>query len=121
MALNWRWDSKIGEATFEQTFDGEETRKFTISLYEGNAFLIFIDEYKDKDGNNMYNMFSFFVDETHAKNCLGITKGTYNLFNDVTKLTGIRINKAKSRNWKKIVNLLTRAFDNITIELYTEE
>lgn len=120
MALNWRWEDKIGEATVEQTFNGE-TKIFTKSLYEGNAFLIFITEWKENE-EDMYSLYSFFADEAHAKNCLGLTKNNNNIFTDgYDKLTKISINKKKSRNWKKIVTLFAQAFDDIEIKIFSEE
>lgn len=120
MSLNWGWDDKIGEATVEQTFNGE-TKTFTKSLYEGNAFLIFITEWKENE-EDMYSLYSFFADEAHAKNCLGLTKNHNNIFAEgCDKLTKISINKEKSRNWKKIVTLFAQAFDNIEIKIFSEE
>lgn len=119
MALNWKWSEKCGELTVRQTFNGE-TNEYVKTLYEGNAFLIMLNEWRDKKSNeDMYSMFCFFVDEAHAKRSLGFT-GNGNIFNSEDYVvTKIRLNKAKSRNWKKIVTLFSRAFDNITIELYT--
>ena len=75
-----------------------------------------------ENGTDMYSLYSFFADEKHAKNCLGLTKGHTNIFEDGgTKFKKLRLNKAKSRNWKKIVSLFAQAFDNIEIELYTEK
>lgn len=118
MALNWLWKDKCGEATF-RFWDGEER---TVNLYEGNAFLIFVNEYKEND-QNMYNVFSFFVDEAHAKRMLGLDKseGTHNSFNtEREKLVKIRLNKNKCKAGK-IIALLVKAFDDLTIELYKEE
>lgn len=122
MSLNWDWNKKVGtleaEVHFGKTVETEE-----VSLYEGNALLIMIYEYKEGD-KDMYALWSFWADEQHAKNMLGMNKKgrfTENVFDsDATKVKGIRLNKAKSRNWKKIVKLLTEACDNIKIELYTE-
>ena len=124
MSLNWRWNEKCGEAIIKQEFAGE-VKEFTKTLYEGNAFLIFLNEW-DEDDQHMYSLYTFFADEVHAKRCLGITKNAdniyYNMFDgDIDKLVKIRINKKKSRNWKKIVTLFAQAFDNIDIEIYTEE
>ena len=60
MALNWLWKDKCGEATI-RFWDGEER---TVNLYEGNAFLIFVNEFEE-NGRNMYTVWSFFVDEAH--------------------------------------------------------
>lgn len=118
MALYWEWKDKVGEAVFFNTQTNEE---YTISLYKGNAFLIFIHEYKE-DGKDMYNMFSFFVDEAHAKRMLGLDKDGENAFNTgFNILKKVRINKDKYPYTKKLVDMLIKAFDEITIELYREE
>lgn len=127
MSINWLWKDKCGEATIKQlrkNGDESECKEFTVSLYEGNAFLIMLYEYTDDDGQEMYNMFSFFVDKTHAKKCLGLQKngdGEFvNMFDDNwQKLTKLRINKAKCR-YKDIVSMFAQAFDNLTIEIYNE-
>lgn len=117
MALYWSWNNKCGELIVKSCTEEKEVVK---TLYEGNAFLIMLNEWTDeKCGSSMYSMYSFFVDEAHAKNCLGLVKGHTNIFAD--KITKIRLNKAKSKNWKKIVTLFAQAFDNITIELYTDD
>lgn len=121
MALYWDWKEKVGEATFEQ-----KGKEYTISLYKGNAFLIFINEYKETDSegveHNMYNLYSFFCDEAHAKRCLGLTKGTDNMFNDeYCRLTKIRLNKARYTCTNKLVSMLIKAFDNLDIEIYKED
>ena len=118
MALTWKWDSKMGEAIIH---DEMQDKDFVKNLYEGNAFLIFMNEWKEDD-QDMYSLYSFFVDEIHAKNCLGLTKDHTNMFLEgYHTLTKVRINKKKSRNWKKIVKLFSEAFDDLEIELYSEE
>lgn len=119
MALNWNWNEKIGELTITETLN-KECREFTYNLYEGNAFLILIREW-DEDGEKMYSMNSFFLDKTHAKNCLGLTKGYNNILDRrYSTVTKIRINKTVSKNWKDIVMLFAQAFDNIDIQIYTK-
>ena len=125
MGLIWDWKNKCGEIILEQKRNGE-TKEFTLSLYEGNAFLIMLYEYTNDEGVDMYDMFSFFVDKVHAKKCLGLQKGAdgklINIFDeDWQKFKKIRLNKAKSRNWKDIITLFAQAFNNIVIEIYTEE
>lgn len=122
MALTWQWNEKCGEAIIRQEFGGKVT-EFTKTLYEGNAFLIFLSEWKEAD-KNMYSLYTFFADETHAKTCLGLNKKSdcSNIFTDgIGTLTKIRINKKKCRNWKKVVTLFAQAFDNIDIEIFSEE
>ena len=123
MSLNWSWSEKCGEAVFEQNFNG--TKEFTVSLYQGNAFLIFLYEFKDSEtGEGMYNMYSFWADEGHAKRCLALTKNgdgvKYNIYSERDVLKKIRLNKSKCHELTKIVGLLVRAFDDLVIEIYSE-
>ena len=116
MALYWDWKESVGDATFEVNNEKE----VRITLYEGNALLIMLQEYQD-DGEDMYNMFHFWLDKNHMKNCLGLTKGHDNAYdNDCIRLKKIRLNKTKSRNYKDIITALVKAFDNIEIEIFTE-
>ncbi len=127
MSLNWKWDRKVGELTFTQTFKGEETKEFTVNLYQGNAVLIMIHEWteeSDAGEKEMYNVWRWWADKDHMKRTLGLTKDPdcYNIFDQPTsKVTRIRINKARSSYYKDIVSALVKAFDEITIEVYSEE
>lgn len=115
MALQWDWDKKIGTIDI---FNYDEVR--TYQLYQGNAFLIILYEYNE-NGKDKYSMHGFFVDKEHAKNCLGITKGYDNIYNtEYEQIRKIRINKAKYRYTKELVDMLVKAFDNITIEIVSE-
>ena len=123
MALHWNWSEKCGEATLVQPplRDGDDDRVFTLNLYNGNALLIMIDE-----SENTWSMYSFWADKSHMKNCLGLDKKTdpesYNMYEQPdNRITKVRLNKKKCRYLSDIVGALTKAFDNITIELYTEE
>lgn len=124
MALNWLWKDKCGEALLVQEYDGER-HEFTLSLYEGNAELIMLHEYKNEKGENMYEMHAFWVDKGHMKRCLGLEAncdGTkYNIHSEGwSKIEKFRFNKAKSRHYKEIIKALVEAFDEITIEVFTE-
>lgn len=123
MAIQWTWDNKVGEAIFEQTFDGN-TKQFTNTLYNGNAYLIFLNEWTE-DGVEKYSLHSFFADRKHMKIMLGLEKGSdgtkVNYFNtNYSKLVKIRLNK-KCRYLSEIIGALVRAFDNLEIEIYSEE
>jgi hypothetical protein len=125
MAIQWKWDDKIGEAVIQQTI-GDEIKEYTKSIYDGNCFMIFLNEWKNERDMNMYSLYTFFADEKHAKICLGLTKGydgtQSNIFDGgLDKLLKLRINKKKARNYKKIVTMFAQAFDNLTIEIYTED
>lgn len=122
MSVNWNWDDKCGEVTVKQMHPKEADREFTISLYNGNCMVVMLYEYKDEQtGEDMYNFFSFFSDKGHAKNCLGLSKGTNNIFNTpYQQFTKVRLDKKKCRYFKDLVALFAQAFDNIEIEVYTE-
>ena len=116
MSVNWSWKAKSGEITGK----GINGKEFTASIYEGNCPLIALYEFKE-DGKDMYNMYLFFVDDSHAKKCLGLAKNAdgkkENLYKDIAK---IRID-SKHYHFKKIVKWFSEAFPNITIEIYTSE
>jgi hypothetical protein len=115
MALNWDWNKKIGTIDI---FNYDEVR--TYQLYQGNAFLIMLWEYEE-DGKEMWQMHNFFIDKEHAKNCLGITKDYNNIFDtERYKIKAIRLNKGKYRYTKDLVDMLIKAFDEISIEITNE-
>lgn len=123
MALHWNWDEKCGEATLTQKqADGTEA-EFTISFYTGNAYLIMLNEFEE-GGQQKWSMFSFWADKQHMKNCLGLNKKdgyTDNQYESgFSRITKIRLNKAKCRYIKDIVPALVQAFDNLTVEIYSE-
>lgn len=64
MSLNWNWDNKIGELQLNNY--GEQ---LTISIYKGNAPMIFIREYK-KESIEYYELYTFFNDIQHIKNII---------------------------------------------------
>ena len=123
MALNWLWNEKCGEATFSDTYNGDN-REYTVNLYIGNAYLIFINEYTE-DGVDKYSLSDFWLDKSHMKNCLGLNKKegyTENILNkEYRKLVKIRLNKKKCKHFKDIITALVQAFDDITVEIYSEE
>lgn len=124
MAIRWEWNNKIGEAVIQQEVEGE-TKEFTKNIYEGNCFMIFLNEWEEND-NHLYSLYTFFADERHAKRCLGIDKDydSENMLNNqYGKLVKLRLNKKKCRTAqiKKIVGIFLQAFDNLEFEIYTEE
>lgn len=94
MSLNWLWKNVVGEV--------KNNNDYKTYIYEGNAFLIFIDETKEE-----YALSTFFVDEQHAKNCLGLSKdydGTPTYYQYKKYVLSLN-----SKNCMKFVNLLTKA------------
>ena len=118
MSVNWLWKDKCGELTLEQEINGER-KSFPITLYNGNCFLVMIHEFVE-DGKERYSFFGFFSDKDHAKRCLGLVKGESNIYDGWQKFTKLRINKAKCRYFKDIVALFSQAYDNLTIEVYSD-
>ena len=126
MSLNWKWSDKCGEITLVQKHPDEQDRTFQLSLYKGNAFLTMLYEYTDeKTGKEMYELSGFWADKDHAKHCLGLSKKdgyTSNIYDtDYNKWTKVRLNKAKYKYTKDLVTMLTQAFNDLTIEIYTDE
>lgn len=68
MSINWNWKDKIGELKVRRVFSGE-IEEFSISIYEGNADLIFIYEFEE-NGVKKYTLFNFFCDLQHLKRCV---------------------------------------------------
>ena len=129
MSLNWNWNEKVGEIIFTQKIDGVE-KNYTSNLYNGNACLIMVYEYTDPESKvDRYSLTGFFADKVHMKRCLGIDKrykqtlgkNMYGNRDSYEYVTKIRLNKAKCREVKDIVMAFYEAFDDITIEIYTEE
>lgn len=113
--LLWDWKKRIGTAYFKSDKYGE----FEISLYQGNAFLIMLNEY-EKDGEDVYDVFGFFVDEPHMKKCLGISKGCNNIYDcESYKLVKIDIDKSYTY-LDKLIKALVKAFDDIEIHVKKE-
>ena len=123
MSLNWKWNENCGKITVKETYEGEPEREYEVTLYKGNAFLIMLYEYSE-NGKEMYNLFGFFADKEHAKNCLGLNpKKGYddNMYNrKYIRFTKVQLNKSKYCYTKELVELLVKAFDNITIEIVSE-
>lgn len=110
MAITWKWDEKCGEATFKS----KSGYTYNVDLYVGNCFLIMINEYKES-GKDRYSLSSFFVDADHMERCL-----KNDIFTGYDTLTSITINKAKCRNYKQIVSLLSEYMDDIDITVYKD-
>lgn len=109
MAYTWEWKNKCGEFSYNGG---------TCNLYEGNGFLIGINEWKEGD-EDKYNVAWFFVDKQHAKRCLGLEKGSYDMFEGLVEK--IVLYKDKCRNWKDIIDLFTKTQPNVVVEILPTE
>lgn len=121
MALHWDWKAQCGTATLVQKDEDGAEREITLSLYTGNAFLIILHEFED-DGVDKYDLYTFWNDKDHMKNCLGLNKKEgfdCNLYEQKYQyISKFRINKTKCRQYADIITALAKAFKNITIEVY---
>lgn len=82
MSINWNWKDKIGELVIDNY--GKE---YTINVYECNGLAVFIHEWEENEIEK-YELYGFFADENHMKNCLGLTKGYENMYaNTFKKIT----------------------------------
>lgn len=108
MALYWDWEHKIGELQIKQ-----DDKDFTISVYKGNALAIFIHEFKNHKGQDVYSMYNFFCDKEHFKNC---TKDkTWNYAEEWIKLT---LWEVPDDFWAILKDLAKRG---VTIEIRSKE
>ena len=80
MALNWDWNKKIGELLIKQN-----EKEFTISIYQGNALAIFLHEYVNDEGKEVYSMYQFFCDKDHFNRC--VKDKTWDYAEDWIKIT----------------------------------
>lgn len=94
MAIQWQWENKIGELDIQQ---GEN--KFTMSVYTGNAMIIFLSETE-----TTWRMYTFFADRTHFKNCA--KDPDYNYSEEWTELRLWK--KPTSDQWLLIEDLTKR-------------
>lgn len=94
--LRWNWNEKVGFAIDKQGLKHD--------IYTGNAFLIFIYEYQESD-KDLYQLTNFYVDESHCKNCFGLTKGYEGITFPFDELT-LDINV---KNNQKFVSILAKA------------
>ena len=121
MALHWDWKERCGEVTLSQKQEDGTWKDFPLRLYTGNCCLIMLSEDDEKD---TYALAGFFADVQHMKNCLGLNKKDGygdNIYNtEIQRITKLRLNKSKARYWKDIITAFSKAFDNLTIELFTE-
>ncbi len=108
MALTWDWKDKIGELNVVKY-----GRELKINIYEGNALAIFIHEFKDESGTNLYELFTFFCDKAHFKNCAN--DKTYDFFEGWKKIT---LSKVPTEFWFIVKELVKRG---IAIEIKGKE
>lgn len=122
MALNWDWKESCGTLTVsnrKRNKDGwtDEWEDMEVKLYQGNAWLIMLHEWKE-DNEDYWEMFSFFVDEAHMKNCLGLSEGHENMFlshEKWQKLKKLSLIKDKNRYTNKIVKAFKKAIPELEV------
>lgn len=61
--------------TFNETVLGkmiieQNEKEFEIQIRQGNCLAVFIYEFKNEQGDDMYGLYSFFADEQHLKNII---------------------------------------------------
>ena len=108
MAYNWEWKHKMGEIFYD---------KWHYNLYQGNGYMIAIDEWTDeKDGAEKYQVAWFFCDKEHMRRCLGIAKDSYDMFEgNVDRLI---LYYDECDNLKNIIDMFSQTQPNIVIEIH---
>lgn len=124
MSLNWNWKEKCGELHLLQTHDNNTKEDIKIDLYQGNALLIMIHEFKDEFGTERYELFNFFASKEHMKRCLGLKpkEGYKDNILDKAWLKPYKITIYKNKNSysKDIIESFAKAFNEFTIEVKTK-
>ena len=117
MALRWDWKAKAGQVTIID----REKKEHTANWWEGNGLMIVLNEW-DENGETYWSMGWFFVDEEHAKNCLGLTKDHTNMWTDEGScISELTINRKYCYKWEKLVKIMIKAFPDIKISLYNAD
>lgn len=116
MALNWLWSDKCGELVVDRKNPKtKETETYKVNLYSGNAWLIMLYEYK-QDGEKYYNMWSFFDDKAHMNKCLGLTKGSNNIFeNSYETIKRVKLKADKNCHADQIAKAFKKAFPKMKV------
>lgn len=109
MALTWDWKKKVGEFTYNG---------YTVNLYEGNAFLIAIDEFRE-NGEDKYNLVWYLLDKQHAKMFMGLNDVKYDTFGG--KVERIVLYMDTCKNWKDILELFGKTQKNCVFILKPSE
>lgn len=91
MSINWKWENKIG--TWTEDCYGEQK---TFNIYKCNGLAIVLEEWKNNKKQDVYQVHTFFVDEKHLKNMLGLSKeyGKENLLYNLRKISIIQCKEA---------------------------
>ena len=112
MAVNWSWKHKMGVIT---CYNKRTNSKYKVNIYGANCLGALIQEFKE-NGKDMYDFWGFWNDEKHLKNCLGLTRGYDNLYQDI--IVKIKLN-VFYKDCVKIATYFAKA--NIIVELYYKE
>lgn len=124
MSLNWKWSDKCGHLTISQRIDETNERELTYTLYQGNAYLIALHEFK-QDNKDMYEMGWFFCDKQHMNRCLGLVKDSENIFdNGRTTLKELVLKQEMNSYSQQIAKAFRKAFpvkdDNTGLRILIE-
>lgn len=69
--VTWSWKKKMGSCKW-YCINGKTTK---VDIYVGNCLGVFIQNFRDEETKEKkYNFVTFFDDEKHLKNCLGLSK-----------------------------------------------
>ena len=113
MSLNWSFEHPAGLWTIPAGVPGMDTmrKETTFTLYRGNAYLIVLNETETE-----YTLVSFWRDKEHMKNCLGLTRGHDNIYQD-WEGSHIFLYEDNCPHARQIADAMFRAFENITVTI----
>lgn len=114
MSLNWNFKNDFYGIMITRYQFKDETIVNQFNLYDGNALMIACFETE-----NTYQVSNFFADKDHMKNCLGLTKGYDNMYENYEIQL---ILKPKSKSAKTIAEGFIKAkFKKKLTIIFTEE
>ena len=113
MAVRWNWNKKKGYYVVKLWDDIE--RK--VNIYCGNCLGVEIYEFKDKDNNDMYELYGFWNDTQHLDNILNLNgKYDYNTYDrEDYKMLEIHL-YTKYSGWEKIARRFAKAKIKVVLE-----
>ena len=112
--VRWEWNQRKGFYLIKGQVDKDKL--FRVNIYSGNCLGVEIYEFKDENGQEMYEFQGFWNDEKHLENCLGLNVkalcGKNNIYEDVTEIHLF----TKYSGWEKIARRFAKAKIKVVLE-----
>lgn len=107
MSVNWNWNMKKGYYIIN-----EKGKDFKVNIYSGNCLGALIYESVNENGKEVYEFYGFWNDEKHLDNCLGLSGGFDNIYDNVIEIHLF----TKYKGWEKIARRFVKAKIKVILE-----